>query len=97
MTPRKTLLTLAALVLGAAISGCGADEIGSAPVVKVSPEQRARDLNATAESTVTWLEGIAPAERQATLRRSPQIAASLKDASDPALKQRIDALGVKLP
>jgi hypothetical protein len=96
MTPRKALLLLAVLAFGVLVAGCGDSEIGSAPVVKVSPEQRAKDLNATAESTVTWLEGIDPDKRQAAIERSPQITATLKEASDPALKQRIAALGIKL-
>jgi hypothetical protein len=97
MTVPKLNLAFVALILGATIVGCGDNEIGSAPVVKVTPEQRAKDLNATAESTVKWLEGMSPADRQAAIKRSPQVASSLKDASDPALKGRIAALGVQLP
>ena len=88
----------AALILGAAffITGCGKDDIGAAPVVKVSAEQRAQDINAEAEQTVTWLEGLPATDRQAALGRAPQIVSTLKEATDPALKSRIAALGLKL-
>lgn len=94
---RRFIFALSALVIGAGLVGCGDSGIGSAPVVKVTPEQRAKDLDARAESTVKWLEGLPPADRQAAIRRTPQIAASLKQANDPALKARIAALGVQLP
>lgn len=87
----------AALIFGAAfLTGCGKDEIGDAPVVKVSPEQRAKDVNDEAEATVKWLESLPAADRQAALARAPQIATTLKEATDPAIKSRIDALGLKL-
>jgi hypothetical protein len=90
----KTLVLAAVLILGAAVAGCGS-EIGDAPVVRVTPEQRDKDLNAEAESTVKWLEGLPQADRDAAVARTPQIASILKGASDPALKQRIEALGIK--
>jgi hypothetical protein len=94
MNVQKVLLAFVCAFLGV---GCGDSEIGSAPVVKVSPDQRAKDLNASAESTVKWLEGMPAAERQAAIGRSPQVASSLKEASDPALKERVRALGVQIP
>lgn len=91
----RPLLLIAALLMGAAgLAGCGDSEIGSAPVVKVSPEQRAKDQNAQAESTVKWLEGLSPEKRKAALARSPQIKDKLSGATDPALKGRIAALGL---
>jgi hypothetical protein len=87
----------AALILGAAfLTGCGKDEIGDAPVVNVSAEQRAKDVNTEAEQTVTWLEGLPAADRQAAIARAPQIKSSLKEATDPAIKTRVAALGIKL-
>ena len=87
----------AALILGAAfLVGCGKSEIGDAPVVKVSAEQRAKDVNEKADATLKWLEGLSPADRQAAIARAPQINAALKEATDPAIKARIDALGIKL-
>lgn len=97
MSFRKVSFAAVVLLLGVIASGCAESEIGSAPVVKVTPEQRAKDMNAKAESTVKWLESLPPAERQAAIGRTPQIAASLKAVADPALKARIDALGVSLP
>jgi len=87
---------LAISILGMALAGCGDSEVGAAPVVKVTPEQRAKDVNDKAESTVKWLEGIAPADRQAAIGRAPQISASLKEATDPAIQARISALGITL-
>ncbi|MGV3614572.1 MAG: hypothetical protein ACO1SV_04470 [Fimbriimonas sp.] len=97
MTLQRLSGAFALLLAAGFIAGCGDDEAGSAPVVKVSADQRAKDLNATAEATVKWLESLPPAERQAAIGRSPQVAASLKEASDPALQERIKALGVQLP
>lgn len=68
--------------------------MGTAPVVAVSAEQRAKDVNAKAEKTVAWLEKMPADERQAAANRSPQIKSSLDDATDPALKTRIEALGL---
>lgn len=96
MPARPLLLVLPLAALGAILAGCGSDETGSAPVVRVSAEQRAKDVNASAEGTVKWLEGLPPAERQAALARAPQIQASLKDATDPALKSRIAAMGLSI-
>ncbi len=87
---RLLLLPLAAL----AVTGCGADENGAALRTQVTPEQRAKDLNAEAEGTVKWLEGLSPADRQAALAQTPQVKASLKNVTDPALKSRIAALGL---
>lgn len=85
-----------AILVGGTLFGCGSDENGSAPVVKVTPEQRAKDLDSEAESAVTWLEGMSPVDRQSAFTKSPQIATTLKGASDPALKSRIAALGLPL-
>ena len=73
--------------------GCGDPDVGSAPVVRVTPEQRAVEANAKAESTTKWLEGMAPADRPAAVR-TPQVAEALRGASDPTLKARIAALGL---
>lgn len=97
MALRKLALTAVALLCGGAIVGCGDSDGVSAPVVKVSAEQRTKDLNAAAESTVKWLEGVPATDRQSAVQRSPQVAATLKGATDPALRQRIQALGIQIP
>jgi hypothetical protein len=91
----RTLTPL--LLLGAlGLVGCGPDEAGTAREVKVSPEQRAKDVNAEAESNIQWLESLPAGQRQASVDRVPRLKASLKGVTDPALKQRIEALGIHL-
>ncbi|HWD38533.1 MAG TPA: hypothetical protein VG944_06765 [Fimbriimonas sp.] len=89
-------LLLATLVSALVLIGCGDSGIGSAPVVSVTPEQRAKDLNSKAQKTVSWLEGLPADQRKTALDRTPQIKEALKGATDPALKTRISALGVGL-
>lgn len=90
---RAQILALVGLVLGTTLVGCGADENGAAPVVKVSADQRALEANAKAESTTKWLEGM-PAEKRQDAARTPQVVEALKGATDPTLKTRIAALGL---
>jgi hypothetical protein len=86
------LLLLGALGL---VVGCGPDEAGAAPEVKVSADQRAKDVNAEAANNIQWLESLPAGQRQAAVDRVPQLKASLKGVTDPALKQRIHALGIR--
>ncbi|GEM_PF-3216641 len=90
----RTALLLGPAFFALGLAGCGDSEIGAAPVVKVSAEQRAKDLDQQAEATIKWLEGLPPAERQGAVARSPQVSSSLDGVSDPALRARIAALGL---
>lgn len=93
---KKMIMPLAVLIGAAFVVGCGAEDVGSAPVVRVSASQREKDVNEKAESTLKWLESMAPSERQAALSRAPQIAASLKETTDPGIKSRLASLGLNL-
>ena len=91
----KKSTTVLALAIVSVLAGCSSD-VGSAPLVHVSAQQRALDLNNKAKSTLDWLEKMSPAERQSSIDKIPQVASALKSATDPSLKQRIDSLGIRL-
>ncbi|RYG41066.1 hypothetical protein EON79_21465 [bacterium] len=86
-----SILLLPALAL---LAGCGTSENGSAPQ-NVSAEQRAKDVQTEAQGTISWLEQLTPEQRQAALAQTPQIKATLAEVKDPALRARLDAMGIK--